>query len=132
MLRVELLDEPVAQAYDGLDLRACRGELGAKAADVNVDGSGFDGLGVSASAAGVSVGAAYKRRRNDPGFAQAWDQAIDMGYCELEAALIQNARTAVLQQTGHQGTITRPEMFAGLVREFAASAAPGSHAGRVA
>jgi len=60
------------------------------------------------------------------------DYVVPVDASSQYAALIQNARTAVLQQTGHQGTITRPEMFAGLVREFAASAAPGSHAGRVA
>lgn len=46
---------------------------------------------LSAAEVGVSVPSAYKRRRNDPGFAKAWDQAIDMGYARLEEALIQNA-----------------------------------------
>jgi pimeloyl-ACP methyl ester carboxylesterase len=62
----------------------------------------------------------------------ALDYVVPVGASSQYAALIQNARTVVLRQTGHQGTITRPGVFAGLVREFAATAAPGSHEGRVA
>ena len=53
--------------------------------------AGSCNVGLAAAEVGMSRVSAYKRRRNDPGFAHAWDQAIDMGYCELEAALIQNA-----------------------------------------
>jgi pimeloyl-ACP methyl ester carboxylesterase len=47
------------------------------------------------------------------------------------AQLIDGARAVVMPQTGHQGTITRPEAFAAIVREFA-DAAGQPHRGRVA
>ncbi len=48
------------------------------------------------------------------------------------AQLIAGARSAVLVGTGHQGTITRPEAFASMVREFAAAASNAPDRGRVA
>ena len=40
---------------------------------------------------GLAFSSAYNHRKRWPAFARRWDQAVDMGYCELEAALIQNA-----------------------------------------
>lgn len=48
------------------------------------------------------------------------------------AQLIARAKAAVLRDTGHQGTLTRPHVFASLIREFAQEAVSGSHRGRVA
>jgi pimeloyl-ACP methyl ester carboxylesterase len=43
------------------------------------------------------------------------------------AQLIPKARAVVLERTGHLGSITRPDAFADLVREFVAEATPGTH-----
>jgi pimeloyl-ACP methyl ester carboxylesterase len=48
------------------------------------------------------------------------------------AELIADARAEVLSNTGHQGTLTRPDAFAAMIREFADAAVGGSHRGRVA
>jgi pimeloyl-ACP methyl ester carboxylesterase len=48
------------------------------------------------------------------------------------AQLIAGAKAAVLASTGHQGTITRPDAFAALVREFVDEMIPSSHHGQVA
>jgi pimeloyl-ACP methyl ester carboxylesterase len=48
------------------------------------------------------------------------------------AQLIAGAQAAVLRNTGHQGTLTRPGVFASLVREFAEARIGGSTRGRVA
>jgi pimeloyl-ACP methyl ester carboxylesterase len=49
------------------------------------------------------------------------------------ARRIRNARAVVLERTGHLGTITRPEAFTDLVREFVcAGASPTPARGRVA
>lgn len=48
------------------------------------------------------------------------------------AQLIAGAKTAVLASTGHQGTITRPDAFAALVREFVHEMIPASARGQVA
>jgi pimeloyl-ACP methyl ester carboxylesterase len=60
------------------------------------------------------------------------DYVVPVDASSQYAALIQDARAVIIRETGHQGTITRPDVFAGLVRDFAASVAPGSHEGRVA
>jgi pimeloyl-ACP methyl ester carboxylesterase len=48
------------------------------------------------------------------------------------AQLIAGAKAAVLSSTGHQGTITRPDAFAALVREFVDQTIPASQRGQVA
>lgn len=45
---------------------------------------------LAAAEMGVCVHTAYKRRRSDPGFARAWDQAIEIGRDELEASIHEN------------------------------------------
>ena len=46
---------------------------------------------LAAAEVGMSGPSAYRRRRIDPGFAHAWDQAVELGYARLEETLIQNA-----------------------------------------
>ena len=45
----------------------------------------------AAAAAEISVSAVYDTRRREPGFAQAWDEAMEIGYATLEALLIERA-----------------------------------------
>ena len=45
---------------------------------------------LSAAAAGASVAAFYRRRRNDPGFAREMRMALAMGYERIEMALLEN------------------------------------------
>jgi hypothetical protein len=45
----------------------------------------------AAAAAGVGVTTVYEARRREPAFAQAWDEAIEIGYATLEALLIARA-----------------------------------------
>lgn len=45
----------------------------------------------SAEKAGVGKATAYRRRYDTPAFAAAWDEAIEVGYARLEAALIERA-----------------------------------------
>ena len=45
----------------------------------------------AAAAAGVGVRTVYDARRREPGFAQAWEEAIEIGYATLEAELIARA-----------------------------------------
>lgn len=60
------------------------------------------------------------------------DYVVSVDGSAQYAQLIGGARAAVLRDTGHQGTITRPHVFASIVREFADTALTGSHKGRVA
>jgi pimeloyl-ACP methyl ester carboxylesterase len=46
------------------------------------------------------------------------DHVVPAGGSSAYAELIANARAVVLERTGHLGSITRPEAFAALVREF--------------
>lgn len=43
---------------------------------------------LSADAAGFSTVAIYRRRRDDPGFAQRWQAALEQGYARIEMALV--------------------------------------------
>jgi hypothetical protein len=45
----------------------------------------------SAAVAGFAPSAAYKLRRRDPSFAEAWQAALESGYARLEMALIERA-----------------------------------------
>jgi len=49
---------------------------------------------------------------------QPLDHVVPASGSSTYAELIRNARAAVLERTGHLGAITRPDAFAGLVREF--------------
>lgn len=49
----------------------------------------------SAAAAGFSSEAIYRRRRNDPAFAQRWQAALEQGYARIEALLVQRAAEAL-------------------------------------
>jgi len=40
--------------------------------------------------AGMAISSAYAHRKRWPGFAHRWDQAIEIGMCELECRMIQN------------------------------------------
>ena len=42
----------------------------------------------AARVAGACRASAYRRRRADAGFANAWDEALDVGYAEIEALLM--------------------------------------------
>lgn len=55
---------------------------------------------VSAAArhAGILVQQAYRLRRRDPGFAQAWREALEIGYERLEAALLRYSLEALNPQ----------------------------------
>ena len=50
---------------------------------------------VSAKEAGFSPEAIYRRRRNDPAFAQRWQAALEQGYARIEALLVQRATEAL-------------------------------------
>ena len=45
----------------------------------------------AARQAGKSLTSAYEQQRRDPGFARAWEQALDMAYDELETLLLRQA-----------------------------------------
>jgi hypothetical protein len=45
----------------------------------------------SAGLTGFSREAIYKRRRNDPGFAERWQAALEQGYARIEMLLVQRA-----------------------------------------
>ena len=49
----------------------------------------------SASEAGFSAAAIYKRKRRDPGFAQRWQAALELGYSRIEALLLRRAEEAL-------------------------------------
>ena len=46
------------------------------------------------------------------------DHVVSAGASSEYARLIRNARAAVLERTGHLGSVTRPDAFADLVRQF--------------
>ena len=46
---------------------------------------------MAADAVGTSTTSAQARRRADPGFARAWDEALEIGYVRLEMWLIESA-----------------------------------------
>lgn len=46
---------------------------------------------LAAAAAGFSTEAIYRRRRNDPGFAERWHAALAQGYARIEMALVARA-----------------------------------------
>ena len=54
----------------------------------------------AAHAAGTGMTTAYEARRRDPGFAQAWDEAMDTGYATLEALLVERAALGGAYQPG--------------------------------
>ncbi len=49
----------------------------------------------SAEAAGFRVESIYKRRREDPVFAQRWQAALEQGYARIEMALVRRAADAM-------------------------------------
>lgn len=49
----------------------------------------------AAAAAGISPCAVYERRQREPAFAEAWAAAVRSGYLDVEALLIENARTVL-------------------------------------
>lgn len=49
----------------------------------------------SAAAAGFSKTAVNARRRRDPGFAQRWQAALEIGYSRIEALLLRRAEEAL-------------------------------------
>lgn len=49
----------------------------------------------SAAAAGFSTEAIYRRRRNDPAFAERWQAALDQGYARIEMMLVKRADDAL-------------------------------------
>lgn len=57
----------------------------------------------------------------------ALDHVVDAGGTRDYLALIRGARAAVLDGTGHLGSLTRPREFATIVRAFLISAREGSH-----
>lgn len=57
----------------------------------------------AAEAAGFSTTTLYKRRARWPGFASAWDAAIDQGYARLEARLVELATDSLRAPDGGDG-----------------------------
>jgi hypothetical protein len=49
----------------------------------------------AAEVAGFSREAIYKRRRQDPGFAERWQAALEQGYARIEMALVRRASDAL-------------------------------------
>jgi len=54
---------------------------------------------------------------------RALDHVVPVDGASEYARLIPNARAAVIERTGHIGSITRPDVFAMLIRQFAVDAA---------
>lgn len=52
-------------------------------------------VAASAAAAGFSRTAVNARRRRDPGFAQRWQAALEIGYSRIEALLLRRAEEAL-------------------------------------
>lgn len=50
---------------------------------------------LSAEAAGFSKECIYRRRRQDPAFAERWQAALDQGYARIEMALVRRAADAL-------------------------------------
>ena len=50
---------------------------------------------LSADTAGFRVESIYKRRREDPVFAQRWQAALEQGYARIEMALVRRAADAM-------------------------------------
>jgi pimeloyl-ACP methyl ester carboxylesterase len=48
----------------------------------------------------------------------ALDRVVPVAGSTEYGTLIRNARVVVLERTGHLGSITRPDAFAALVRDF--------------
>jgi hypothetical protein len=72
--------------------KAPRGSFGTPERQVFLDHlAGCCNVTQAAAAAGVGVSTVYGARRSDPVFAQAWDEAIEIGYATLEALLIERA-----------------------------------------
>jgi hypothetical protein len=61
----------------------------------------------AARAAGKCRSGAYYRREHDAGFAARWDQAIDIGYAEIEALLMRgrNLGVALRLLAHHRATV---------------------------
>ena len=52
----------------------------------------------SAAAAGFSTTAIYQRRMRWPGFAEAWDAALEQGYVRLETMLVEAATDSLARE----------------------------------
>lgn len=52
----------------------------------------------AARVAGKNLSSAYYQRRRDPGFAREWNQALSVGYAELEALLLRQSLFGVEQE----------------------------------
>ncbi len=63
----------------------------------------------SARAAGIGLATVWRCRRDQPGFARAWDDALDQGLADLHARLIERARfgTVEEQTTSKEGETQR-------------------------
>ena len=53
---------------------------------------------MACNAVGLSVPSAYMHRYRWPGFAKAWDAAVEEGYASLEAAMLENAMASLEPQ----------------------------------
>lgn len=72
--------------------KAPRGSFGERERQIFLDHvAACCNVTAAAAAAKVGVSTVYDARRRDPGFAQAWDEAIEAGYATLEALLLQRA-----------------------------------------
>lgn len=60
----------------------------------------------AASAAGIVSGVAYKRRREDADFANAWDNAVEDAVDEMEAEAHRRAMLGVEEPVVYQGQLT--------------------------
>jgi hypothetical protein len=52
----------------------------------------------ASAAAGFSTTAIYKRRMRWPGFAEAWDEALEQGYVRIETMLVEAATDSLSRQ----------------------------------
>ena len=55
----------------------------------------------AAQAAGAGMTTVYEARQRDPGFAQAWNEAMEIGYATLEALLVERAALGGAFQPGN-------------------------------
>lgn len=72
---------------------APRGSFGEAERRVFLDHlAGCANVTAAAKAAGVGVSTVYDARRREPGFAQQWDEALEMGYVTLHSLLLEAAK----------------------------------------
>ena len=101
---------PAADAGGGLPSKRQPNRWNARRRQIFIDALMVSAnVNFSARKAGMSFGSAYKLKARDPAFAQAWREALEVGFSEVEMALIRQSvegseRTETVRD-GKDGTI---------------------------